>query len=123
MPCRFSGRVIHGNHLGRTLGYPTANLELSNDHPFPLPTGVYAASVQSGNRLYPGMANVGFRPTIEGKSLTVEVHLFGFSGDLYDSILEVTFLHRIREEKKFETLELLVRQIRLDEKKIRKLLA
>ncbi|MFZ4522334.1 MAG: riboflavin kinase [Bacteroidales bacterium] len=115
--------VVHGNHLGRTLGYPTANLDFFEDHPFILSTGVYAVTVDTGLQVYKGMANAGFRPTIEGKSLVVEVNLFDFSGDLYGKTLVVAFINRIRDEQKFESLDQLVKQLARDKQTALKLLS
>jgi riboflavin kinase / FMN adenylyltransferase len=114
-PYMIRATVVHGNHLGRTLGFPTANLHLIGNQPFILPMGVYAVYVQVGPVRYGGMANAGIRPTIGGTAMTVEVHLFGFSGDLYGCVLEVFFIDRIREERKFDSLNDLVKQLRLDQ--------
>jgi riboflavin kinase / FMN adenylyltransferase len=108
--------VVHGNHLGRTLGYPTANLELPKHKPFLLANGVYAVKVEVDQLVYNGMANAGVRPTIAGTALTVEVNLFEFSGDLYGKTLVVYFYDRIRDEKKFDSLDQLVQQIHHDKK-------
>jgi riboflavin kinase / FMN adenylyltransferase len=116
-------RVVHGNHLGRTLGFPTANLELQKNNPFLLPNGVYAVRVEIDQKTYNGMANAGFRPTIAGKALTVEVNVFDFSGDLYGQTLEVHFYDCIRQEKKFDSLDLLVQQLHHDKKEALRLLS
>ena len=110
------GRVVHGNHFGRTFGFPTANLELTKDKPFLLANGVYTVKVAVANLLYDGMANAGVRPTISGRTMTVEVNLFDFSGDLYGQILQVYFFDRLRDERKFDSLELLVQQIQSDKR-------
>jgi riboflavin kinase / FMN adenylyltransferase len=115
--------VVHGNHLGRTLGFPTANLAFPKDNPFLLANGVYAVKVEVDQLIYSGMANAGIRPTIDGKALTVEVNLFDFSGDLYGQTLVVCFFNRIRDEKKFDNLEQLVEQIHFDKKEALKLLS
>jgi riboflavin kinase / FMN adenylyltransferase len=117
------GLVVHGSHLGRTLGYPTANLELPENKPFLLAHGVYAVKVEVDQLVYPGMANAGVRPTIAGKTMTVEVNLFDFSGNLYGKTLVVYFLDRIRDEKKFDNLDQLVQQIHQDKKAALNLLA
>ncbi len=117
------GLVVHGNHLGRTLGYPTANLELLKNKPFLLANGVYAVKVEVGLQVYNGMANAGIRPTISGKTLTVEVNLFDFSGDLYGRTLVAWFYDRIRDEKKFESLDKLVLQIHHDKTEALRLLS
>jgi riboflavin kinase/FMN adenylyltransferase len=108
------GLVVHGNHLGRTLGFPTANLELPAGTQFLAAHGVYAVNVTAGGIRYNGMTNAGLRPTINGKTLTIEVNLFGFSGDLYGKTIRVQFIHRIREERKFANLDELVNQIKHD---------
>jgi riboflavin kinase/FMN adenylyltransferase len=115
--------VVHGNHLGRTLGFPTANLELLKNKPFLLANGVYAVKVEADGVIYNGMANAGIRPTIAGNTMTVEVNLFDFSGDLYGKTLVVYFHERIRDERKFDNLDQLVKQIHLDKKEALKLLS
>lgn len=115
--------VVHGNHLGRTLGFPTANLELPKNKPFLLANGVYAIKAEVNLQVYNGMANAGIRPTIYGTTLTLEVNLFDFSGDLYGKTMVVYFYHRIRDEKKFDSLDHLVQQIHLDKKEALRLLA
>mgnify|MGYP001448999941 CR=1 FL=1 len=120
---RIQGLVIHGKHLGRTLGFPTANLKLPEKEPFLLAYGVYAVKVSVNNQVYKGMANAGIRPTIDGKTLTVEINLFDFDGDLYGQTLVVDFVDRLRDEKKFNTLDELVHQIRQDKIQTIKLLS
>ena len=117
------GLVVHGNHLGRTLGYPTANLEFHENQPFLLANGVYAVTTEVNRNVYSGMANAGIRPTISGKKMTVEVNLFGFSGDLYGETLAIYFHERIRDEKKFDSLDHLVQQIHQDKNEALRLLS
>ena len=109
--------------MGRTLGYPTANLDLVYDPGLGEKGGVYAAQVRYSGKVWDGMANIGFRPTIRGNGFTVEVHLFGFSGDLYGERLEVDFLVRIRDELKFGSLQELVQQMKQDETASREILS
>ncbi|MEI6682807.1 MAG: riboflavin kinase [Bacteroidota bacterium] len=116
-------RVVHGNHLGRTLGFPTANLELLQNKPFLPAFGVYAVKAEFNHTVYNGMANAGTRPTIDGKTMTLEVNLFDFTGDLYGKTMIVYFIDRIRDEKKFKDLDELVRQIHEDKKRALELLA
>jgi len=116
-------RVVDGNHLGRTLGFPTANLEFPENKPFLLANGVYAVTVETAHLVYQGMVNAGFRPTIGGKTHSVEVNLFGFSGDLYGKTLAVSFFERIRDEMKFDSLDHLVNQLHQDQKDALKLLS
>lgn len=110
------GKVLHGRALGRTIGFPTANLSLLNEQ-LP-PGGVYAVRVQSrafaGVRL--GVANLGTKPTVEPSAVSpsLEVHLMDFSADLYGHILEVEFCSFLRAEQKFPSLDLLMKQIQLD---------
>jgi riboflavin kinase/FMN adenylyltransferase len=108
------GIVVHGNHLGRTLGFPTANIELDDQTTLLIGQGVYLVRVGCLDKIMNGIANIGLRPTIGGKSLTVEVNIFDFEEDIYGQNIAVWFLERIREERKFATLDDLVAQIRKD---------
>ncbi len=117
------GVVVHGNHLGRTLGFPTANLKLDEDCRFAAAYGVYAVIVQVEHRILKGIANAGFRPTVDGSEMRIEVHLFDFSGDLYGKTIVVFFVDRIRDEKKFDSLEDLKNQIKIDVQNASELLA
>jgi riboflavin kinase / FMN adenylyltransferase len=118
-----TGTVIHGNHLGRTLGYPTANLDLPSGPLLTGKTGVYAVRVRYDGKDYDGMANIGYRPTISENGFTVEVHLFGFSDDLYGETLTVGFTERIRDEVKFGSLQELTAQMHRDEARAKKILS
>lgn len=117
------GRVERGRQLGRTIGFPTANLRAHNEQ-FP-PDGVYAVRCQVGGADHRGVANIGFRPTVlaAGGERTLEVHLFDFEGDLYGQDLEVTFVQFIRGEERFDGLEALQRQINTDAALARRILA
>ncbi len=108
-----SGTVVPGDQLGRTLGFPTANIP-TGDIQLP-PAGVWAvlARDQDG-RLWKGVANLGMRPTVGGTEKRLEVHLFDFSGDLYGRNLDVQFVKYLRSEEKFASLEALRSQIDLD---------
>ncbi|WP_027857407.1 bifunctional riboflavin kinase/FAD synthetase [Marinobacterium jannaschii] len=109
-PYRVSGRVMHGQKLGRQLGTPTANVRM---HRFPCPLrGVYAVRVfRRGAAPLQGICNVGMRPTVNGLQPVLESHLFDFKGDLYGQLLSVEFSHFIRPEQKFDGLEQLKQQI------------
>jgi len=114
-PYTVLGTVVEGRRLGRTLGFPTANLRVHNEQ-LP-PTGVYAVGVLRGSReRWLGVANLGYRPTVEGEDLrrTLEVHLFDFEGVLYGEDLEVRFLAFLRPERKFGDLDALKAQIERD---------
>lgn len=108
------GTVTRGAQLGRTLGFPTANLSAHNEQ-FP-PNGVYAVEVARGSQSLKGVANIGIRPTIENASgeRVIEVHLFGFHEDIYGEDLEITFRQFLRPEKKFASLDALREQIAAD---------
>jgi riboflavin kinase/FMN adenylyltransferase len=116
------GTVIEGSQLGRTLGFPTANLKLKEISPLFLANGVYAVRIQHYTGLYNGMVNIGIRPTFEQHELTIEVNLFDFSDDLYGHDLTLFFVDRIRDEMKFPNLEALKTQISLDKQRIQELL-
>ncbi len=107
-----SGRVVGGQKLARRLGFPTANVYLKGTAP--ALSGVYAVTVPVNGQFYEGVANIGVRPTVEGKTPILEVHLFNFTGDLYDQYIEVTFRHFIRSERKMNGLEELEKQIQCD---------
>ncbi|UCD71034.1 MAG: bifunctional riboflavin kinase/FAD synthetase [Syntrophobacterales bacterium] len=114
------GKVIWGADRGKQLGFPTANLEILNGL-YPK-TGVYAVEAIMGNKTYPGVANVGHRPTFGKKPLSVEVHILDFSQDIYGEEIQLVFIERIREEKAFENPDSLVRQIKTDVDEARKIL-
>ncbi|WP_047045624.1 bifunctional riboflavin kinase/FAD synthetase [Vibrio mexicanus] len=108
-----SGRVSHGRKLGRTIGFPTANIPLKRCVS-PV-SGVYVVKAQGiGEQAIGGVANIGQRPTVNGVRQQLEVHLFDFKGNLYGKQLEVSLLHKLREEIKFESFEALKQQIELD---------
>ncbi len=121
-PYRMCGRVAHGDKLGRTIGFPTANIFL---HRKKAPVdGVFAVEM-FGIQGEPvaGVANVGTRPTVEGTRSLLEVHLFDFSAEIYGRHVHVDFLHRIREERRFESFEALKAQILRDAEQARQFFA
>lgn len=122
-PYSIAGRVVHGNAIGRTIGFPTANINL-NRRVCPL-SGVYAVKVCCCYGVFDGVANVGHRPTITIPTLhsLLEVNIFNFDGDLYGTEIEVTFRHKIRDEVKFAGLEQLIAQISADKERARYLLS
>ena len=108
------GKVEKGRKLGKKIGFPTCNLDIKE---YVLATpGVYAvkAARQNSNTWIKGIANLGYRPTFNQKKLLLEVHLFNFSGNLYNKYLTVEFLKFIRKEKKFKNVEQLKKQIKSD---------
>lgn len=108
----FTGTVVRGDGRGRTLGVPTANLQTDSEL-FP-PKGVYAVLAQLGDRTLPGVANLGTKPTFSGHSFAIEVHLFDFEDDLYGQSLRIDFVDRLREERRFESVQGLVEQMTHD---------
>ncbi len=108
------GKVEKGRQLGKKIGFPTANIDIEN-YVLACP-GVYSVKVkiQNSSRFIKGIANLGYRPTFNGKKILLEVHLFNFSGNLYNKYLTVEFLKFIRKEKKFKNIEQLKKQIELD---------
>ena len=108
----FSGKVVFGNRLGRTIGVPTANIWVPKSN---LPIkGVYAVKALIEKRQFNGIANMGIRPTVGGTSPVLEIHIFDFNKDIYGRRIEVEFHKKIREEKKFENLDQLKGQISKD---------
>jgi len=116
-----TGKVQRGDGLGRKLGIPTANIDVTGlDVP---PSGVYAVHCALGGRLHRGVLNIGYRPTLrnDAPELRVEAHLLDFNGELYGQEMEVAFAEKLREERKFPSLEALREQIGRDIEKARKL--
>lgn len=111
----FSGTVVKGKQLGRTLGFPTANVEVRENYKLIPGNGVYAVTVRLGERLIQGMLNIGIRPTVGGDSRTIEVHLFDFSEDIYGEHLEIQVMHYLRPEMKFDGVKALVQQLHTDQ--------
>jgi riboflavin kinase/FMN adenylyltransferase len=109
-----TGIVSKGNQLGRTIGYPTANIKIVDDHKLIPLNGVYVAkSVINGATFY-GMMNIGTRPTVDGSTQTIEINFFDFNQDLYNQNITVSLLKRSRNEQKFESLDALKNQLGLD---------
>ena len=108
-----SGVVEHGNAIGTTLGFPTANIRLDSAKQLPA-SGVYSVVAQVNGVEYKALANIGTNPTVGNDHLSLEVHLLDFQGDLYDQPLTISFLSFLREEKKFDSLEELKNQITAD---------
>ncbi|MFT6970854.1 MAG: riboflavin kinase/FMN adenylyltransferase [Roseivirga sp.] len=114
-PYAVTGMVVHGKKLGRTIGYPTANIHVKENFKLIPADGIYAVKVCNKYRKRDGMLNIGNRPTIGGSDKTIEVHIFDFSDDIYDSEISVEFIDLIRKEEKFESVDLLKAQLQKDE--------
>ncbi|WP_278589391.1 bifunctional riboflavin kinase/FAD synthetase [Capnocytophaga ochracea] len=122
-PYSLTGTVVHGLKLGRTLGYPTANIQVTEDYKLIPKDGVYAVYSYIGARKVYGMMSIGKNPTIEGKGASIEVYFFDFNGDLYDRELTIYFVKYLREERKFSSVALLKKQLQDDETTARKAIA
>lgn len=112
-PYSLIGKVVKGQQLGRTIGFPTANLKLPPEKYLPR-YGVYSVDVFLERTILKGVMNIGCRPTVAGEAPTVEVHLLNWSGDLYDRTLKVNLLKFLRPERKFDSIEALKQQITID---------
>ena len=125
-PFFYRGEIVHGDKRGRTIGFPTANMKC--EEKFPLLPGVYASSVIWQGRVYPSVTNIGKRPTFQLNEelslipLKIETHILDQTFDLYGQILEVRFHHRIRDEKKFDSIDELKNQIASDVNLAKKLM-
>ncbi|KPK58041.1 MAG: FMN adenylyltransferase [Gammaproteobacteria bacterium SG8_31] len=115
-----SGRVIRGDQLGRQLGYPTANMRVHRQKS-PL-KGVYAVRVGGLGEVRDAMASLGTRPTVDGREMRLEVHIFDFDEDIYGSHLRVEFVARLRDEQRFDSVELMAEQLARDAQSARDIL-
>ena len=113
-PYELSGKVTEGRKLGRTIGFPTANIEPSDSHKLIPADGVYAVMVEIGKEIHKGMMNIGLRPTVNGHVRKIEVNIFNFSKDIYEEPLIVQFIERLRDEIKFDGLDALKNQLYKD---------
>lgn len=118
-----SGEIIKGKGLGRKLNFPTINLHIKEDYKLIPKTGVYIVKTIIDNNTVFGIMNIGYRPTIDGKHQTIEIHLLDFQGDLYGNKMQIEVLKRLRNEQKFDSLEFLIQQIQKDEKTAREWIA
>lgn len=121
-PYSFSGLVKKGRQIGRTIGFPTANVHTDKTYKLIPAKGVYAVKVELRNKHFNGIMNVGSRPTVEGIGITQEVHIFNFNDDIYGEVLKVDIYHFIRAEKKFDQIANLIYQIQVDIEKAKVLL-
>jgi riboflavin kinase/FMN adenylyltransferase len=115
-PFSLSGIIVKGDRIGREIGYPTANLNIQEEYKLLPQNGVYLLRSKLQGKEYFGMMNIGKRPTVSGKQTQIESHFFGFQGDLYDQKISIELLEKIRDEKKFDSLESLKNQLDRDQK-------
>lgn len=121
-PFRLSGTVVEGEKIGRTIGFPTANIHIEEGYKLLPCDGVFFIQSQLNQTTVYGMMNVGFRPTLEGEKRSFEVYFFDFNQDLYGHFLHIDLLELIRKEKKFASLEDLKEQLQEDQLKCRQLI-
>ncbi|MFC2123967.1 bifunctional riboflavin kinase/FAD synthetase [Bacteroidota bacterium] len=117
-----NGKVIHGDKLGRKLGFPTANIHISETYKLRPATGIYAIYVRVRDNRHKGMLNIGLRPTIDGTAKRVEVHILNFNQNIYDESIQLEFIKRFRDEKKFKNLDALRKQLEKDRTLVNKIL-
>lgn len=108
------GKVIFGKQLGRTIGYPTANISIAEPYKLIPKIGVYAVTSIIKGEKYFGMMNIGFNPTVDGKAMTIEMNLFDFDQDIYGEFIQIEIHQRIRDEQKFGSLKELQNQLQKD---------
>jgi riboflavin kinase/FMN adenylyltransferase len=114
-----TGKIIKGQGIGRKINFPTVNLHIAEDYKLIPKKGVYVVRANFNNKSSFGIMNIGFRPTVGGKGQTIEIHLLDFNDDLYGSNMQIEVLMRLRDEKKFESIEELAAQISKDEESAR----
>ncbi|UEG53046.1 bifunctional riboflavin kinase/FAD synthetase [Mucilaginibacter daejeonensis] len=121
-PFFITGKVIRGNQIGRQLGYPTANLLVEEGYKLIPADGIFAATVKIGDEEFKGMAYIGHRPTINGMTRNIEVNIFDFDRDIYNQTLQMNFIHFVRHDVKFTSLEGLKEQLAQDRVEVLKML-
>ncbi len=118
---QFTGKVVKGNQLGRTIGFPTANIFINELYKLIPANGVYAVKVVVDGSNHTGMMNIGTRPTVDGTERRIEVNIFDFDADIYDQEITTEVFFRIRDEKKFNSLDELKTQISKDQQEVKRL--
>lgn len=116
---KLSGEVIHAKKLGRTIGFPTANISINKDMIIPK-RGIYVTKVYINKKVYYGATNIGYNPTVNGDSLSIETNILEFNEDIYGQTITIEFIERIRDEKKFNGIEELKTQLQKDTKYVYK---
>jgi riboflavin kinase/FMN adenylyltransferase len=121
-PYELTGIVVKGKQIGRSIGFPTANIQVQTDYKLIPKQGVYAAEAEIEGITHQAMLNIGVRPTLDGNQQTIEAHLFDFEGDLYEKQVTIKLIHFLREEQKFENMEALKAQLYQDQSLAKSLL-
>ena len=122
-PYSVTGKVVYGHHLGNQIGFPTANIQVSDERKLLPAIGVYAVKVIIGQEIFNGMLNIGIRPTVSNDGqISCEVYIFDFNRDLYGKTITINFITRIRGERKFDDIKELRAQLQKDQEKILALL-
>ena len=111
-----TGTILQGKKLGRTIGFPTANLKIEESYKLIPKNGVYIVKSTINRETVFGMMNIGYNPTVAGENLSIEIHYFDFDTDLYDQKIAVSIVHYLRPEQKFDTVDLLKKQLEKDKK-------
>ena len=114
-----NGKIVKGNGIGRKINFPTANIEIDEPKKLLPKSGVYAVEVILNRKIYLGMLNIGYNPTIKNEKKSIEVNIFKFSEDIYNNKISINFIRRIRNEKKFKNLNELKKQLIIDKKKVK----
>ena len=114
-----NGKIVKGNGIGRKINFPTANIEIDEPKKLLPKSGVYAVEVILNRKIYLGMLNIGYNPTIKNEKKSIEVNIFKFSEDIYNNKISINFIRRIRNEKKFKSLNELKKQLIIDKKKVK----
>ncbi len=109
-----TGTVVKGKQLGRTIGFPTANIQIQEDYKLIPKSGVYIVKSTINSKVVFGMMNIGVNPTVDGTSQTIEIHFFDYNGNLYNQKITIALLQRIRSEQKFKSVEALKDQLAID---------
>ncbi|GAB3718496.1 bifunctional riboflavin kinase/FAD synthetase [Spirosoma flavus] len=122
-PYTLTGTIVKGRQLGRTIGFPTANMQVDDAAKLVPANGVYAVDVEYGGQTLGGMLNIGFRPTVAGTNQTIETYIFDFDKDIYGEHMTLKFKEFLRPEQKFDGLPALVAQLKRDEETAREVLS
>jgi riboflavin kinase/FMN adenylyltransferase len=115
-----AGTVVHGAGIGRVLGFPTANIALACEEQMLPLDGVYETDVTIAGETFKGVMNIGVKPTVSGKERTLEVHIIGFEGDIYEKEITVSFVRRLRGEQVFDNVNALRFQIEVDVARVKR---